>query len=401
MSETGSRQGRLFHGLVVVVAAMALLVSGCRAPVAQPPPADPPPLPLSDASKTWILRERLTPVTAWTEPAAGVLGFVAASPWPVTGHTTLRLGWWNLETGDVTFDPEPLLVLEDPSPVPYLWLSWDPRHGVLYLVVAREAEVSSVRSDLSLVVVSPPVAAPPAGAIATGGDVGTLVLTHTTLEVLREPGRGPAASYPLERPGRPLSLRPRDASVEALLCLASQPGSDSLSAALLTLVNEGLALQALSPPLPISEAGAGTRWARVGNHVYAATPAGEVWTWEPGTDPARNEAITGLVAAYRREHALVVESLQPPVLFGWDDLLVILDRPEAMEESRNASGQVVGRTAVSTWYAVVVRGEVILGELVGRNGQLAICRNGVNLATVTLPEGYDCLWWFPGQSSPP
>jgi hypothetical protein len=76
-----------------------------------------------------------------------------------------------------------------------------------------------------------------------------------------------------------------------------------------------------------------------------ATPAGDIWTWEPGGDPVQDEALTKLIATYRREHAPLVESLVPPTLFGWDDLVVVLDRPLATEEIRDASGRRRGRNA--------------------------------------------------------
>jgi hypothetical protein len=390
----------LVYGAAIGLA-VALLACGCHPPVAPPVVEELPPPPVPDTEETWLLRERLAPTAQWVGPAADVLGFVAAAPWPSADHSTLRLGWWDLQTGTVAFDPEPALVIADATPPPYLWLSWDPQ-GTLCLAVGREAEVESVRPDLSLVVVSPPaLALPPWNGIVFGGETDALVLTSTAVEVLREPGAVPVLSYPLERPGRPLDLRRREGVIEAMLSVPSQPGSTSLSAGLYVLDEAGMRLQALSPLFPVNEAGPGTRWARAGNRVFVATPAGEIWTWELGGDVVLDEALTELLANYRREHAPLVESPTPPALFGWGDLLVVLDRPHAVEELRDASGQVVGRQSASTWYVVAVRDGVVLGEIVSRAETLTTRRDGVVTQSVALPDGYDCFWWFPGQCCPP
>jgi len=397
----GMRRNCLIVRGATIGLAVALLVCGCRSPVAPPVADEPPPPPIPDTGKTWLLRERLAPTVPWADPAADVLGFVAAAPWPSADRSILRLGWWDLQTGAVEFDPEPALVIADATPLPYLWLSWDPQ-GTLCLAIGREAEVEAMRPDLSLLVASPPaLAVPPWSAIVSDGETDTLILTASAVEVLRESGAGPALSYPLECPGRPLDLRRREGVIEALLSVPSQPGSASLSAGIYTLGDAGMRLQALSPPFPVNEAGPGTRWARAGNRVFVATPAGEIWTWEPGGDPVQDEALTKLIATYRREHAPLVESLVPPTLFGWGDLVVVLDRPLATEEIRDASGRVVGRQPVSTWYVVAVRDGVVLGEIVSHAGTLTTRRDGVVARSVTLPEGYDCFWWFQGQCCPP
>ncbi len=138
---------------------------------------------------------------------------------------------------------------------------------------------------------------------------------------------------------------------------------------------KGVSWRVVAENLPVSEAGAGTRMAKLGETIYIATQEAKVLAVDTRSGKiASCPAIDAALAGFARKHAGRTEAATPPELAAYGDTLIVFWRPPALEEEY-ASGELLDKIVPVSCILAVRDGEVC-GEIDMAQGRLAVLKDG-------------------------
>lgn len=157
----------------------------------------------------------------------------------------------------------------------------------------------------------------------------------------------------------------------------------------------GVRWRVIAEDLPIFEAGAGTRMAKLGETIYIATQEARVLAVDTKSGRiASCPAIEAALGAFAKKYAGRTEAAVPPNLAVYEDTLIVTWRPPALEEEY-ASGELRDRIVPVSCTLAVRDGEV-LGEIDVARGRLTVLKDGCLTQALWLSCPAKALdWVFP------
>ncbi|HHV57943.1 MAG TPA: copper amine oxidase N-terminal domain-containing protein [Firmicutes bacterium] len=158
----------------------------------------------------------------------------------------------------------------------------------------------------------------------------------------------------------------------------------------------GVGWSVIADDLPIFEAGAGTRMAKLGDTIYIATQDAKVLAVDTRSGRVAScPAVDAALAVFARKYAARTEAATPPDLTAYKDTLIVSWRPPALEEEY-ASGELRDKIVPVSCTLAVRDGEV-RGEVDVARGRLTVLKDGRLTQALWLScPGKALDWVFPG-----
>jgi hypothetical protein len=158
----------------------------------------------------------------------------------------------------------------------------------------------------------------------------------------------------------------------------------------------GVRWSVIAEHLPIFEAGAGTRMAKLGSTIYIATQEAKVLAMDVKSGNITScPAVDAALAGFARKYAGRTEAATPPDLTAYKDTLIVSWRPPALEEEY-ASGELLDKIVPVSCTLAVRDGEV-RGEIDVARGRLTVLKDGRLTQALWLSCPAKALdWVFPG-----
>ncbi|HHV57942.1 MAG TPA: copper amine oxidase N-terminal domain-containing protein [Firmicutes bacterium] len=158
----------------------------------------------------------------------------------------------------------------------------------------------------------------------------------------------------------------------------------------------GVRWRVIANDLPIFEAGAGTRMAKLGDTIYIATQEAKVLAVDTKSGQVAScPAVDAALAVFARKYAGRTEAATPPDLTAYKDTLIVSWRPPALEEEC-ASGDLLDKI-VPMSCTLAVRGGEVRGEIDVARGRLTVRKDGRLTQALWLSCPAKALdWVFPG-----
>jgi len=157
----------------------------------------------------------------------------------------------------------------------------------------------------------------------------------------------------------------------------------------------GVRWRVIADDLPIFEAGAGTRMAKLGDTIYIATQEAKVLAVDTRSGRvAPCPAVDAALAMFARKYAARTEAATPPDLTAYKDTLIVSWRPPALEEEY-ANGELLDKVVPASC-TLAVRDGKVLGEIDVGRGRLTVLKDGRLTQALWLSCPAKALdWVFP------
>jgi len=371
------------------------------------------------ASWSWHVSERLNPDAGGPNLPASTIPFIIMDyGGPDSDDGAVRLGYWDLATGQVVFDDRPLFTVTPEASTrgtsrPIVGLVWDGgwRIGVAF----RDGPtITQVHPSFTLDIISPPTGCagsawlPMALALCPSDDPDRFIVLSDGSLVVQSglapranadngtPGAEPSAeSHSFAPRGRLIGLISRDDLLEwAGVDLAeSEAGQRTTVLDWYVLDGGVIATNRLDTGTIFVEAGPGNRWAFDGSRIHMATPLAVVRSWDLETGEERlAEAVNAMLKAFETPFSDDMVFPAPPGLFAYGETLFveyslfIVKPDDATSEPRR----------VPTVCVLAVRDGEVIGELTCHDGHLTVRKDSQVTQEEDIALELCDYWWFPG-----
>jgi len=163
-----------------------------------------------------------------------------------------------------------------------------------------------------------------------------------------------------------------------------------------TLSERNVVWRTVNEDLGVSEAGAGTRMARVGSRVYIGTQNATVKYVDLDTGAIKPcGVIDAAIANFRQIYAKRTEAAVPPAIFSYQGTAIIVWNPPVLEQVTDAQG--THDRIVPVTLCLAVRDDQIVAEMRMIRDELTVIKNGAVVSKLRLTQGTDMSLIFPAD----
>ncbi|SFR17244.1 hypothetical protein [Desulfoscipio geothermicus] len=361
-------------------------------------------------NKQPVEREHGQRVIGETAPQAGIpekVPFIfrekparPGEPWQV------RTGVWDLQNGQVEMHEKAIFTVDAED----FMLSWDggKRIGISPSAPGSLKGLIDNRSDYSLSVLNSPLSSYIEKAKCPSHRDETFIVRnypdqdYPVLEIHRPLGVEKIALKP-ENPRqmfifRCVAILPGDDKVDAFLEYSNRlsfGGDTRVGLARATVRGDEVEWKIIAGDIDVSEAGAGTRMARVGNRIVIAEQDNTVKTVDIVTgNISPYEEVNRRIKNFQEKNVYLTECLSPPAVHGYRGALIVSWVPAAIEEKEVNGNKIIHWIPMR--YILAIKDDRVLGEVKLVRDELAVIKDDQVKQKMVVKEGFP-HWQFPRE----
>lgn len=361
-------------------------------------------------NKQPVEREHGQRVIGETDPQAGIpekVPFIfqekparPGEPWQV------RAGVWDLQNGQVEMHEKAIFTVDAED----FMLSWDggKRIGISPSAPGSLKGLIDNRSDYSLSVLNSPLSSYIEKAKCPSHRDETFIVRnypdqdYPVLEIHRPLGVEKIALKP-ENPRqmfifRCVAILPGDDKVDAFLEYSNRlsfGGDTRVGLARATVRGGEVEWKIIAGDIDVSEAGAGTRMARVGNCIVIAEQDNTVKTVDIVTgNISPYEEVNRRIKNFQGKNVHLTECLSPPAVHGYRGALIVSWVPAAIEEKEVNGNKIIHWIPMR--YILAIKDDRVLGEIKLVRDELAVIKDDQVKQKMVVKEGFP-HWQFPRE----